>query len=83
MVCWDFRAYLLLLNIMMGQLVWIWVVMACEGSHFIIGILYHYQEEMFNHVGKAKVFNKVDLRFGYWRMLAKLENVPKIDFKTC
>ena len=38
-------------------------------------------EELFDRLGSAKVFNKIDLRSGYWQMLVKLEDVHKTVFK--
>ena len=39
-------------------------------------------EEMFDHLGKAKVFSKIDLKSGYWQVPVRPEDVPKIVFKT-
>lgn len=38
--------------------------------------------EMFECLGKVKVFNKIDLRSRYWLMLIKPKDIHKIAFKT-
>ena len=40
-------------------------------------------EELFDRLGNAKVFTKIDWRSGYWQMLVKLGDIPKTTFKTC
>ena len=37
-------------------------------------------EELFDWLGSAKVFTKIDLQSGYWQMPVKLEDVPKTAF---
>ena len=39
-------------------------------------------EELFDRLGSAKVFTKIDLRSGYWQMPVKPEDVHKTAFKT-
>ena len=39
-------------------------------------------EEMFDRLGGAKVFSKIDLRSGYWQMPVRQEDIPKTAFKT-
>ena len=39
-------------------------------------------EELFDRLGSAKVFSKIDLRSGYWQMPVKLGDVHKTAFKT-
>ena len=39
-------------------------------------------EELFDRLGSARVFSKIDLRSGYWQMLVKPGDVHKIAFKT-
>ena len=39
-------------------------------------------EELFDRLGNAKVFSKIDLRSGYWQMPVKPEDVHKTAFKT-
>ena len=39
-------------------------------------------EELFDRLGNAKVFTKIDLRSGYWQMPVKSGDIPKIAFKT-
>ena len=39
-------------------------------------------EELFDQLGSARVFRKIDLRSGYWQMPVKLGDVHKIVFKT-
>ena len=39
-------------------------------------------EEMVDRLGSARVFNKIDLRSGYWQMLVKPGDVHKTAFKT-
>ena len=38
-------------------------------------------EEMFNWLGNAKVFSKIDLKSGYWQILVRPGDVHKIVFK--
>ena len=38
-------------------------------------------EELFDWLGSAKVFSKIDLPSGYWQMSIKPEDVHKIAFK--
>ena len=38
-------------------------------------------EELFDWLGSAKVFNKIDLRSEYWQMPVKLEDVHKTAFE--
>ena len=40
-------------------------------------------EELFDRLGQAKVFSKIDLKSGYWQMPVKPEDIHKIAFKTC
>ena len=39
-------------------------------------------EELFDLLGSAKVFSKIDLQSGYWQMLVKPGDVHKTAFKT-
>ena len=39
-------------------------------------------EEMFDRLGGAKVFSKIDLKSGYWQMPIRPEDIPKTEFKT-
>ena len=39
-------------------------------------------EELFDRLGNAKVFTKIDLRSGYWQMPVKPGDIPKTAFKT-
>ena len=39
-------------------------------------------EELFDRLGSARMFSKIDLRSWYWQMPVKLEDVHKIVFKT-
>ena len=39
-------------------------------------------EELFDRLGSATVFTKIDLRSGYWQMPVKPEDVHKTAFKT-
>ena len=39
-------------------------------------------EEMFDHLGGAKVFSKIDLKAGYWQMPMRQEDIRKTAFKT-
>ena len=39
-------------------------------------------KELFDRLGNAKVFTKIDLRSGYWQMPIKPRDIPKIAFKT-
>ena len=39
-------------------------------------------EEMFDRLGGAKVFSKIDLKSGYWQMPMRQEDIPKTAFKT-
>ena len=39
-------------------------------------------EEMFDWLGNAKVFSKIDLKLGYWQILVRPGDVHKIAFKT-
>ena len=39
-------------------------------------------EELFDRLGQAKVFSKIDLKSGYWQMPVKPEDIHKIVFKT-
>ena len=39
-------------------------------------------EELCDRLGSARVFNKIDLRLGYWQMPVKLGDVHKTMFKT-
>ena len=39
-------------------------------------------EELFDRLGSAKVFSKIDLRSGYWQMPVKPGDVHKTAFKT-
>lgn len=39
-------------------------------------------EELFNHLGDAKVFRKTDLRSRYWQLPLRKENIRKVIFKT-
>ena len=38
-------------------------------------------EEMFDRLGNAKVFNKIDLKSGYWQILVRPGDVHKTTFK--
>ena len=38
-------------------------------------------EELFNLLGNARVFSKIDLRSGYWQMPVKPKDVHKTAFK--
>ena len=37
---------------------------------------------MFDRLGGAKVFSKIDLKSGYWQMPMRQEDIPKTAFKT-
>ena len=37
---------------------------------------------MFDQLGNAKVFSRIDLKSGYWQIPVRLENVQKTTFKT-
>ena len=39
-------------------------------------------EELFDQLGNAKVFTKIDLRSGYWQMPVKPRDIPKTTFET-
>ena len=39
-------------------------------------------EELFDQLGQAKVFSKIDLKSGYWQMPVKPEDIHKTAFKT-
>ena len=39
-------------------------------------------EELFDRLGQAKVFSKIDLKSGYWQMPVKPEDIHKTAFKT-
>ena len=39
-------------------------------------------EELFDRLGSAKVFSKIDLQSGYWQMPVKPGDVHKTAFKT-
>ena len=39
-------------------------------------------EEMFDRLGKAKVFSKIDLKSGYWQIPVRPEDVQKTAFRT-
>ena len=39
-------------------------------------------EEMFDRLGGAKVFSKIDLKSGYWQILVRKRDVHKTAFKT-
>ena len=39
-------------------------------------------EELFGHLGGAKVFSKIDLRSGYWQMPIREQDIPKRAFRT-
>ena len=39
-------------------------------------------EELFDRLGNARVFTKIDLRSGYWQMPVKPGDIPKTAFKT-
>ena len=39
-------------------------------------------EEMFDRLGKAKVFSKIDLRSGYWQIPIRPADVQKTAFRT-
>ena len=39
-------------------------------------------EEMFGRLGGATVFNKIELKSGYWQMLIRLGDIQKTAFKT-
>ena len=39
-------------------------------------------EKLFDWLGNAKVFTKIDLRSGYWQMPVKPRDIPKTTFKT-
>ena len=39
-------------------------------------------EEMFDRLGGAKVFSKLDLKSGYWQMPMRQEDIKKTTFKT-
>ena len=38
-------------------------------------------EELFDQLGSARVFSQIDLRLGYWQMLAKPGDIHKTAFK--
>ena len=37
---------------------------------------------MFDRLGGATVYNSIDLRFGYWQVPLRKEDIPKTAFKT-
>ena len=39
-------------------------------------------KELFDRLGQAKVFSKIDLKSGYWQMPIKPKDIHKIAFKT-
>ena len=39
-------------------------------------------EEMFDRLGQAKVFSKIDLKSGYWQIPVRQEDVQKTAFRT-
>ena len=39
-------------------------------------------EELFDRLGGATMFSKIDLRAGYWQMPVRKEDIPKTAFKT-
>ena len=39
-------------------------------------------EDLFDKLKGVGVFSKVDLRFGYYQLRVKYEDVPKIVFRT-
>ena len=39
-------------------------------------------EELFDHLGEAKVFSKIDLRSAYWQVPMKEADIPNTAFKT-
>ena len=39
-------------------------------------------KELFDWLGSAQVFNKIDLRSGYWQMPVKPGDIHKMAFKT-
>ena len=39
-------------------------------------------EEMFDRLGKAKVFSKIDLRSGYWQIPVRPADIQKTAFRT-
>ena len=39
-------------------------------------------EEMFDRLGRAKVFSKIDLKSGYWQIPVRPEDVSKTAFRT-
>ena len=39
-------------------------------------------EELYDRLGNATIFSKIDLRLGYWQMLVRHQDIPKMAFKT-
>ena len=39
-------------------------------------------EEMLDRLGGARVFNKIDLKSGHWKMLVREEDILKTTFRT-
>ena len=37
---------------------------------------------MLDRLGGARVFNKIDLKSGYWQMPVREQDIPKIAFRT-
>ena len=39
-------------------------------------------DDLFDHVGGAKIFSKIDLRYGYHQVWIRDEDIPKTTFRT-
>jgi hypothetical protein len=39
-------------------------------------------DDLFDQLGRAKYFSKIDLRYGYYQLRIRLEDVPKMAFIT-
>ena len=40
-------------------------------------------DDLFDQLRGAPVFSKIDLRFGYYQLKIRSDDVPKTDFRTC
>ena len=39
-------------------------------------------EDLYNRLGDSRIFSKIDLRLGSWKMLVRYEDIPETAFKT-